>query len=131
MEGPAFSTRAESLFYKDVLKASVIGMTSLTEAKLAREAELCFASLAQVTDYDCWHVEAGGVTVDEIMDVMRRNTATGARLLRQLAGEFLPARACRCGNALEHALLTQWDAVPPATIETLRPLLAKYLPTGK
>ena len=130
MEGPAFSTRAESLFYKDVLKAAVIGMTSLTEAKLAREAELCFATLGQVTDYDCWHVAEGGVSVDAIMAVMRRNAESTARILQQLAREFLPARECHCGSALEHAILTHWDAVPAATIEALRPLIAKYLPAG-
>jgi 5'-methylthioadenosine phosphorylase len=130
MEGPAFSTRAESVFYKDVLKAAVIGMTSLTEAKLAREAEMCYACLAQVTDYDCWHVEEGGVTVEQILAVMRRNTETAAEVLKSLTSSFYPARACACAHALKHALMTAWDAVPRATIERLRPLIAAYLPAG-
>lgn len=130
MEGPAFSTRAESLFYKDVLHAAVVGMTSLTEAKLAREAELCFALLAQVTDYDCWHVDEGGVTVEEIIAVMRRNVENSAGVLQKLTQSFYPPRACACSHALKHALMTPWNAVPAETIETLRPLIAKYLTAG-
>ncbi len=127
MEGPAFSTRAESNLYRS-WGADVIGMTNLTEAKLAREAEICYATVAMVTDYDCWHPEHDAVTVTEIVANLTRNASNAAAVVRA-AVQRLPAsgRACGCGDALKHALITGRVLIPGKTRERLGPIVGKYL----
>jgi 5'-methylthioadenosine phosphorylase len=128
MEGPAFSTRAESRLYR-AWGVDVIGMTNLTEAKLAREAEICYATLALVTDYDCWHEEEADVSVAGVLENLRANSALAAAAL-QAAVEALPARgrSCTCGDALAHAIITPEDAMTPEARARLGVLLDKYLP---
>ncbi len=127
MEGPAFSTRAESNLYR-AWGMDVIGMTNLQEAKLAREAELCYMTVAMVTDYDCWHSGHESVTVEQILANLQKNAAQAARLVRaavaRLAGQ---ARHCGCGRALAHALITDPASIPVATREKLHLLLAPYV----
>jgi 5'-methylthioadenosine phosphorylase len=127
MEGPAFSTRAESNLYRS-WGANVIGMTNLTEAKLAREAEICYATVAMVTDYDCWHPDHDAVTVTEIIANLTKNAANACAVVGA-AARRLPAsaRTCGCGSALKHALITTNILIPGRTREDLRPLVAKYL----
>ena len=125
MEGPQFSNRAESELYRS-WGASVIGMTNLQEAKLAREAELCFASLALCTDYDCWHEEEAEVEVAAILEVLRANAALAARTVAALA-TALPEGDCRCRHALEGAIVTDREAIPAAARERLRRIAGKYL----
>jgi 5'-methylthioadenosine phosphorylase len=126
MEGPAFSTKAESNYYR-TMGMDVIGMTNLTEAKLAREAELCYATVAMVTDYDCWHPHHDAVTVADIIANLTKNAENAARLV-QAAVRRLPLaeRKCGCGHALANALLTDKKAVPAATRERLELLVGKY-----
>jgi 5'-methylthioadenosine phosphorylase len=127
IEGPAFSTRAESHLYRS-WGIDVIGMTNLHEAKLAREAEICYATLALVTDYDCWHDEADDVSVEGLLDNLRANRTIAARVLREALG-LLPERGagCGCGDALRDAIITAPDAIPPETRSRLRPLVGRYL----
>ncbi len=125
MEGPAFSTRAESELYR-TWGMDVIGMTNLQEAKLAREAEICYATVAMVTDYDCWHPQHDAVTVADIVANLTKNAENAARVVAR-AVEAMPAkRGCKCGSALKHALITDRAAAPEATRKKLEPLLAKY-----
>ncbi|MEM7350494.1 MAG: S-methyl-5'-thioadenosine phosphorylase [Acidobacteriota bacterium] len=129
MEGPQFSTRGESMIYRS-WGVDVIGMTNLQEAKLAREAEICYATLAMVTDYDCWHEEEEDVSVDAVLEVLRRNAAMGQDVIRRAAsrigqGEVLAD--CHCGSALAAALITDRSAIPPATARRLAPIVGKYL----
>jgi 5'-methylthioadenosine phosphorylase len=128
MEGPAFSTRAESRLYRS-WGATVIGMTNLTEAKLAREAEICYATLALVTDYDCWHEEEADVSVAGVLENLSANSALAAAALKA-AVEALPARrrSCTCGDALAHAIITPLDAMTPEARARLGVLLDKYVP---
>lgn len=127
MEGPAFSTQAESNLYRS-WGASIIGMTNLTEAKLAREAEMAYATMALVTDYDCWHPEHDQVTVDLIIDNLRRNATNAQKIIQEaiarLSQNFPPSEA---HSALKYAILTPLDQAPPATKEKLSALLNKYL----
>ena len=126
MEGPAFSTRAESGIYRK-WGVDVIGMTNMPEAKLAREAEICYATLALATDYDCWHETQEDVTIDAILDVLRRNVENSKRIVREIArGLPLPGR-CRCGEALQHAIITDRKRIPPAARRRLALLVGKYL----
>ncbi len=127
IEGPHFSTRAESELYRS-WGMDLVGMTNLQEAKLAREAEMCFATVAMVTDYDCWHPEHDAVTVDQVVANLGRNAAMAQAVLRA-AVRRMPRepRACECASALRHALLTQPGAVPDAVKRELRPLVGKYL----
>jgi 5'-methylthioadenosine phosphorylase len=128
MEGPAFSTRAESLLYRS-WGVDVIGMTNLTEAKLAREAEICYATLALVTDYDCWHDAEEDVSVGTILQVLRDNAALAARTLREAARAMPEVRAaCTCAEALRHAVITPPEAVTPEARARLGILLDAYLP---
>jgi 5'-methylthioadenosine phosphorylase len=126
MEGPAFSTRAESALYR-AWGASLIGMTALPEAKLAREAEMCYAVLACTTDYDCWHESYGSVTAEMIV----RNLMESLTVARQsvlLALDRLPAhRDCPCASALRDAVVTPWHLVPESTKQKLAPIIGKYL----
>jgi 5'-methylthioadenosine phosphorylase len=111
MEGPQFSTKAESHLYRQ-WGVSVIGMTNLPEAKLAREAELCYATLALVTDYDCWHQTEEPVTVEAILATLCQNVALAKRLLRAAVKSAASVTACPCQQALEHAIVTSPDAIP-------------------
>ncbi|HEX4749760.1 MAG TPA: S-methyl-5'-thioadenosine phosphorylase [Bryobacteraceae bacterium] len=126
MEGPAFSTRAESNLYRS-WGMDVIGMTNLTEAKLAREAEICYVTIAMVTDYDCWHEEHAAVTVDQIIQTLQQNAANACKLVRTVVAALPDTRACRCGSALKHAIITDPAAFPPETEEELRLLIGKYI----
>ena len=128
MEGPAFSTKAESNVYRS-WGMDVIGMTNLQEAKLAREAEICYVTVAMVTDYDCWHEEHDAVTVTDIIANLTKNAENATRLVRQVV-ERLDAermRTCKCSTALAHALLTDPKVVPAATKKKLELIVGKYL----
>jgi 5'-methylthioadenosine phosphorylase len=125
MEGPAFSTRAESNVYRS-WGMDVIGMTNLQEAKLAREAEICYVTIAMVTDYDCWHAAHAAVTVDEIVGNLVKNAENACTLVRHVVRRMPEARTCKCGSALKHAIITDRAAIPQAAKERLGPLIAKY-----
>jgi 5'-methylthioadenosine phosphorylase len=125
MEGPQFSTRAESNFYRQ-LGAQVIGMTNLQEAKLAREAEICYVTLALVTDYDCWH-EDEEVSVEAIVQRLQQNAEAARLLIRRAMLEIPSARECICARALKDAIITAPEAMDPETRRRLAPLLAPYL----
>ena len=126
MEGPAFSTRAESFLYRS-WGASVIGMTGLPEAKLAREAEMCYATLACVTDYDTWHETEESVSVEIIVANLLKNVATSKEVLRRLVPRLTKERMCVCASALQDAVITTQDAIPRETKERLGPLISKYI----
>jgi 5'-methylthioadenosine phosphorylase len=126
MEGPQFSTLAESHTYRQ-LGFDVIGMTNLTEAKLAREAEICYATIAMVTDYDCWHPNHDAVTLDEVIQNLNRNTSNVQRVLREVVRELPEARNCKCGRALAHAILTDRSAISAAAKKRLAPIIGKYI----
>jgi 5'-methylthioadenosine phosphorylase len=126
MEGPAFSTRAESRLYRG-WGVDVIGMTNLQEAKLAREAEICYATLALVTDYDCWHEEEEDVSVEALLGNLRANAAIAERTLRGAVATLPLERGCGCVDALRFALITAPDAIPAAARERLAAILDKYL----
>jgi 5'-methylthioadenosine phosphorylase len=126
MEGPAFSTLAESRLYRS-WGMDVIGMTNLQEAKLAREAEICYATIALVTDYDCWRPDHGAVTVEMIRDNLHENAALARRLIRATVGRLhASAPPCASHDALKYALLTPPEVVPDQTRRKLAALLAKY-----
>ena len=126
MEGPQFSTLAEANMHRQ-LHFEVVGMTNATEAKLAREAELCYSTIAMITDYDCWHPEHESVTATQIIATLNQNAENAQRVLRE-AVRALPAnRTCKCGAALQHALVTDMKLVPPATKRRLAAILAKYI----
>jgi 5'-methylthioadenosine phosphorylase len=127
MEGPQFSTKAESNLYRS-WQADVIGMTALQEAKLAREAELCYAALAMVTDYDCWHPSHDSVTVEQIIAVLTRNAQNACAVVRHAVAALPRRRACHCGSALQTAIMTDPKAFPAATRARLAFLLDKYFP---
>lgn len=129
MEGPQFSTRAESQLYRR-FGADVIGMTGMPEAKLAREAELPYASMALITDYDCWHEQAGDVSVDEVVRVMAKNVALARSVLSGVASWPAPS-ASPAARALAHALITDEARVTRETRERLALLVGKYLPLGE
>ncbi|HLH33315.1 MAG TPA: S-methyl-5'-thioadenosine phosphorylase [Alloacidobacterium sp.] len=126
MEGPQFSTRAESNLYRS-WGADVIGMTNLQEAKLAREAEICYATMAMVTDYDCWHEGHDDVTVEQIVAVLNQNAANAAKVVRAAVAAMPKDRTCTCGTALQYAILTNPAAIPVETRERLDLLVGKYL----
>ncbi len=125
IEGPQFSTRAESLLYRS-WNVDVIGMTNATEARLCREAELCYATMNLVTDFDCWNEAEQAVTVDAILDVLRKNAETANRLVLKAAQAIDSARACGCRSALAGAILTRREDVPDATKTRLELLLKRY-----
>src|SRR5215813_4773435 len=126
IEGPQFSTLAEAHVHRQ-LRFEVIGMTNVTEAKLAREAELCYATIAMITDYDCWHPEHDSVSVTQIIETLNRNADNAQRVLRQTIKELPAQRTCKCGSALAHALITDPKVVPPATKQKLAAIVGKYL----
>ena len=126
MEGPQFSTKAESNVYRG-LGMDVIGMTNLQEAKLAREAEICYVTVAMVTDYDCWHPHHDSVTVGQIVAVLAKNAENAAKVVRETVATMPAERACKCGSALAHAILTDRKKIPPPTRKKLKLILGKYL----
>ncbi len=126
MEGPLFSTLAESLFYRR-MQFDIIGMTNLTEAKLAREAELCYASISMVTDYDCWHPGHETVTSDQVVANVNKNAENVRRVVRAAVGLLPTARSCRCGQSLATAIVTEASRIPAATKRRLAPIVGKYV----
>jgi 5'-methylthioadenosine phosphorylase len=126
MEGPQFSTRAESNLYRS-WGADVIGMTNMQEAKLAREAEICYATMAMVTDYDCWHDGHDAVTVEQVIAVLHQNSANAAKAVRTAVAAMPRERACACATALKFAIITSPEAIPAATRNKLDLLLHKYI----
>ena len=125
MEGPMFSTKAESHWYRS-LNADVIGMTNLQEAKLAREAEICYATLALSTDYDCWHSHHEAVTTDQIIAVLKQNVETAQKIILQAVKLLHPAEDHSCRKALAHAILTDRKKIPAATKKKLALIVGKY-----
>lgn len=126
IEGPQFSTRAESRIYRE-WDVDVIGMTAMPEARLAREAELCYATLALVTDYDVWHQTTAPVTVDQVDANLMKNIHTAKDTISDVLTMLPAKRGCSCGTALAHAIVTARDDIPPATRQKLDLLIGKYL----
>jgi 5'-methylthioadenosine phosphorylase len=126
MEGPQFSTLAEANFHR-ANNWEVIGMTNVTEAKLAREAEICYATIAMITDYDCWHPQHDSVTVAQIVATLTQNATNAQNVVREAVKTLSSNRACKCGSALKHAIITDPKVVPAKTKKNLSAILAKYL----
>jgi 5'-methylthioadenosine phosphorylase len=126
MEVPAFSTKAESHLYRS-WGADVIGMTNLQEAKLAREAEICYVTLALITDYDCWHTAHESVTVDMIVGNLIQNSKNAQAILLQTIRDMSDARTCGCGEALKNAIMTDPSLIPAETRNKLDPIIGKYV----
>jgi 5'-methylthioadenosine phosphorylase len=126
MEGPQFSTLAEANYHR-AMKFSVIGMTNVTEAKLAREAEVCYSTIAMITDYDCWHPDHDSVTLAAIIATLNQNAANAQNVLRQAIKTLPTDHSCKCAGALKHAILTDPKLVPAKTKKNLAAILAKYL----
>ena len=129
MEGPAFSTRAESRLYRS-WGADIIGMTALPEAKLAREAEICYAIIGCVTDYDSWQERSEPISIDAILKVMRQNIDTAKRIIKLAVTRIPEKRDCDCASALEATIITTPELIPPEQREKLDLLIGKYLPEG-
>jgi 5'-methylthioadenosine phosphorylase len=126
MEGPQFSTLAESKLYRS-WGMDIIGMTNLQEAKLAREAEICYSTIALVTDYDCWHPDHSSVSVEMIIANLTQNAAMAQRIIAETVGRLPSARTCACGRALETAIITRPEHIPAALIQDLAPIIGKYI----
>jgi 5'-methylthioadenosine phosphorylase len=126
MEGPAFSTLAESQTYR-AWGFDIIGMTNLQEAKLAREAEICYTTIALVTDYDCWHPSHDSVTVEMIIANLVKNAATAQAIIAEAVARMPAARGCACSRALETAIITRPEHVPAAVRQALAPIIGKYI----
>jgi 5'-methylthioadenosine phosphorylase len=126
MEGPAFSTRAESFLYKG-WGMDVIGMTNMSEARLAREAEICYVTLAMVTDYDCWHAEEEQVSADLIIQNMRKNVANAKTLIKSALSKIPKDRDCLCAQALKNAIVTSADEITPEIRKKLEVIIGKYV----
>ena len=126
MEGPAFSTKAESNIYRS-WGMDVIGMTNLQEAKLAREAEICYVTVAMVTDYDCWHPDHDAVTVTDIIANLTKNAENACKVVAAAVAQMPSERKCKCGSALEHALITDRTKIPENTRRKLDLIVGKYL----
>ncbi|MFQ5668036.1 MAG: S-methyl-5'-thioadenosine phosphorylase [Candidatus Binatia bacterium] len=126
MEGPQFSTRAESVLYRQ-WGADVIGMTNLQEAKLAREAEICFATLALATDYDCWHETQADVVISDVLRTLNENVAAAQQVIAAALPQLQSPRTCACARALEHAIITDRAHIPDAVKRDLDILIGKYL----
>ncbi len=127
MEGPAFSTKAESNLYRS-WGMDVIGMTNLQEAKLAREAEICYVTLALVTDYDCWHESHDAVTVDMILSNLMQNNRNAQSIIIRTIQDLAEPRSCKCGEALRNALITDKSMIPSETKRRLQHIIGKYVP---
>jgi 5'-methylthioadenosine phosphorylase len=130
MEGPQFSTKAESVIHRS-WGVDIIGMTNLQEAKLAREAEICYATLAMVTDYDCWHETEEAVSGEAVMKVVQQNSATAQDVVRRVVKRLPIERSCGCGEALKYALITERDRIPAATLRKLEPIVGRYIPAPR
>jgi 5'-methylthioadenosine phosphorylase len=126
IEGPQFSTLAEALVNRE-LRFEVIGMTNLTEAKLAREAEICYATMAMITDYDCWHPEHESVTAAQIIATLGQNAENAQKVLRTAVRSLTAERTCKCGSVLQHALVTDLKIVPRTTKKRLAAIMGKYV----
>jgi 5'-methylthioadenosine phosphorylase len=126
IEGPQFSTLAEAHVHRQ-LRFDIIGMTNVTEAKLAREAELCYATIAMITDYDCWHPEHSSVTLEEIIGNLNRNAENACNVIRNAVRDMPAERECKCGRALAHAIVTDPNAVPAAARRRLAAIIGKYI----
>jgi len=126
MEGPQFSTKAESNVYRG-WGMDVIGMTNLQEAKLAREAEICYVTVAMVTDYDCWHPHHDSVTVDQIVAVLLKNAENACKVVRETVAAMPKQKTCKCDSALAHAIITERKQIPVGTRGRLKLILNKYL----
>lgn len=126
MEGPAFSTRSESFSYL-ALGASVIGMTNLTEAKLAREAEICYGIIALSTDYDCWHDSHDDVTVEAIIQIIHQNVAMAKNIIRHAVAEISLELNCTCSSAMQYAIITDRSIISEEAKQRLAPIIGKYL----
>jgi 5'-methylthioadenosine phosphorylase len=126
MEGPQFSTKAESHLYRS-WGGTIIGMTNLHEAKLAREAEMCFATIALATDYDCWHETEAEVSVEAVLEVMRKNIAASKKLLSGTIAALQPGQPCAAQDALKFAILTPLDRVPEQVKRDLEPIIGRYV----
>jgi 5'-methylthioadenosine phosphorylase len=126
IEGPQFSTRAESKLYRS-WGVDIIGMTNLPEARLAREAEICYATIAFATDYDCWHQEAGDVSIGEVLRILAQSARTAKRAIRTAVQRLPEKRDCICSTALKHALITSKKLIPEKTKKDLEPIIGKYL----
>ena len=126
MEGPQFSTRGESLIYRQ-WGVNVIGMTNATEAKLAREAEICYSTIALATDYDCWHHSEEAVTVEAVLEVMKHNIETSKTMIKESVRMLSDDRTCGCGSALQYAIMTPAKLIPAKTKKDLAPIIGKYL----
>ena len=129
MEGPQFSTLAESHVYRQ-LRFDVIGMTNLTEAKLAREAEICYSTVAMITDYDCWHPDHASVTLEEIISNLNKNAENAQNVIREAVRAIPSDRTCKCGRALAHAIITDPAVIPAAARKRLSVIAGKYLTPG-
>jgi len=127
MEGPAFSTLAESKLYRS-WGMDVIGMTNFPEAKLAREAEICYATLAAVTDYDCWHPAHESVTVDMVIKNLNNNVGNAKRILSEVIKNLKPERTCKCKDALKYAIITDRKIIPDKIKKDLKVIIGKYIP---
>lgn len=126
MEGPQFSTRAESHLYRG-WGADVIGMTNIQEAKLAREAEICFATLALATDYDCWNEAVGNVEIEQVLKVLQQNVELAQRTIRRVVTALSDARSCGCESSLKDAIITERTRIPKNVRANLKPIIGKYL----
>jgi 5'-methylthioadenosine phosphorylase len=126
IEGPQFSTLAEAHVHRQ-LRFEVIGMTNVTEAKLAREAEICYGALAMITDYDCWHPDHDSVTYSQIIATLNQNADNAQRVLREAVRAMPAERSCKCGTALQHSLVTDAKLVPKATKKRLAAIIGKYI----
>ncbi|HXN21247.1 MAG TPA: S-methyl-5'-thioadenosine phosphorylase [Candidatus Dormibacteraeota bacterium] len=126
IEGPQFSTLAEAHVHRQ-LRFEVIGMTNLTEAKLAREAEMCYATVAMITDYDCWHPEHASVTAAEVMNNLKTNAQSAENVIRTAVRSLPAAHSCKCAVALQHAIVTDRAAIPAAAKRRLAAIVGKYL----
>lgn len=126
IEGPQFSSRGESVIFRK-WGVDIIGMTNATEAKLAREAEICYATLALVTDYDCWHEEEESVTVAGVIETLNRNVSLSQRVIRNMIPRISVSRDCSCGQALQNAIMTSPSLIPKKTRDSLKLIVGKYL----
>jgi len=126
IEGPNFSTRAESTIYRS-WGVDVIGMTNIPEARLAREAEICYGTVALATDYDCWHEGHDDVTVEAVLEIIRQNVAMARNIIKHAAGALTSEPRCGCGESLQYAIMTNRDLIPAQTRVDLEPILGKYL----
>jgi len=129
MEGPQFSTLAEARVHRE-LRFEVVGMTNVTEAKLAREAEICYSTVAMITDYDCWHPDHASVTLEEIISNLNKNAENAQNVIREAVRAMPTERACSCERALAHAIITDPAAIPAAARKRVAVIAGKYLTTG-